>query len=311
MSGSLGLNYNTNDQSAQATSNAYGYSGSQSGDTSRSSSEGISGGQSASVGGSTARSGQSIAFEDLYKQLYGSATNAANNVAMQAPQLQDAAKMLFTGGSNFLQSLGGNAGSDYQTNRLNGSNSAVDDIIASMKTDAASLFTDKLNPAITANAVAGGTLGGGRQGVAQGVAQAQVANDFTRNAAGVRLADVNAKDAIAQNVAQNSIAAANTGLGALPGMLDIVERGQNAELAPYSSLAGILGGPTTLASSMSDSFSNANSSEFARNTAQTAADAFSRSFGEQTAESQSTSKGKSRGYGYSGSFSYGGMGGSS
>jgi hypothetical protein len=299
MSGSLGLSQNKQDSKAQSTSSStsesYGYSGSESGDTSRSISEGFGGGSSSS--------NQAIAFEDLYKQLYGGATNAANNVAMQAPQLQQAAQQLFTGGSQFLQSLNGNAGSNYMTERLSGP-SPVEDIIASMKTDAGNLFREELNPAITSRAVASGALGGGRQGVAQGIAQGKVADDFTRNAAALRYSDVQAKDAIAANVAGNSIAAANTGLGSLPGMLDLVERGQNAELAPYGSLSSILGGPTTLTS--------AESSDFSRTTAQSAADAFSRSFGEQSAESQSqsqsTAKSKGRAWSFDSSFSY--LGGS-
>jgi hypothetical protein len=292
MSGSLGLSHSRQSATAQSTSDSYGYSGSESQDVSRSLSEGVSGGASST--------GQTIAFEDLFKQLYQGASGAANNVAMQAPQLQQAAQQLFTGGSQFLESLGGNAGSDYMTDRLSGP-SPVEDIIASMKTDAGNLFRDELNPAITARGVAGGTLGGGRQGVAQGVAQARVADDFTRNAAALRYSDVQAKDAIAANVAGNSIAAANTGLGALPGMLDLVERGQNAELAPYGSLSAILGGPTTLTSS--------ESSDFSRTIAQSAADAFSRAFGEQTATSQSTSKSKGKSYGFDSSFSYGFGGG--
>lgn len=283
MSGSLGFNKDKQDAQSQSTSSStsYGYSGSESGDTSQSFSSGVSGGSS--------RSNQTIAFEDLYKQLYGNAAGAANNVAMGAPQLQEAAQQLFTGGSQFLQSLGGDAGSNYMNERITGA-SPVEDIIASMKTDAASLFNEELNPAITARAVAGGTLGGGRQGVAQGVAQAKVTDDFTRNAASLRYADVQAKDAMAANIAGNSIAAASTGLGALPGLLDIFERGQNAELAPYSNLAAIMGGPTALTS--------AEATDFSRTTAQSVADAFSRSFGEQTAESESQSTAKSRGRSY-------------
>lgn len=300
MSGSLGMGYGYNRSSTDAVSNSssYGYTGSTSGDTSRSFSSGMSEGTSQS------QSGQTIAFEDLFKQLYGNASGAADSVAMQAPELKAAASQLFTGGSQFLQTLGGNAGTHYMDERLTGA-SPVEDIIASMKTDAASLFTDELNPAIISRAVAGGTLGGGRQGVAQGVAQAKVANDFTRNAAALRYSDVQQKDQIAQTVAGNSIAAASTGLGALPGMLDLLERGQNAELAPYASLANILGGPTTLTESSSSA------TDFSRNTAQSAADAFSRSFGEQSATSSATqrSRGRGRNYSYDSSFAIGGMGG--
>lgn len=201
MSGSLGFGSNKQDawSTADASSHSYGYTGATSSDISRSLSNTMAGGQSTSG----SESNQTIAFGDLYKQLYEGAGSAASKVAAGAPQLMDTAQQLFTGGSQFLQSLGGNAGTDYQTDRLNGNNPAVDNVIASMKTDAASLFTDQLNPAITARSVAGGTLGGGRQGVAQGIAQGQVADSFTRNAAAVRMQDVSAKDAIAANIAGN------------------------------------------------------------------------------------------------------------
>jgi len=290
MSGSLGFSKSKSTSDAQSTSDSasYGFNESTSGDMQRSASDSVSGG--------TSNTSQAIAFEDLYKQLYGGAAGAANNVAMQAPQLQAAAQQSFTGGSQFLQSLDSNAGTNYQEQSLN-SNSPVEDIIASMKTDAASLFTDELNPAITANAVAGGNLGGGRQGIAQGLAQSRVANDFTKNAAALRYSDVQSKDAIAANIAGNSIAAAGTGLGSLPGMLDVLERGQNAELAPYSSLAGILGGPTTL--------TTGESNDFSRSTAQSMSDAFSRSFGEQSAMStaQSTAKSRAKSFSFDSSFS--------
>lgn len=294
MSGSLGLSRNKANSDSQSTSSSssYGYSGSESGDQSQSFSHGLSAGSS--------QSSQAIAFEDFFKQLYGNSSAAAANVAAGAPQLKNVAQQLFTGGSQFLQSLGGDVGSEYMATRLN-SNAPVDDIIASMKTDAGSLFRDELNPAITSRAVAGGTLGGGRQGVAQGVAQARVADDFARNAAALRYADVQAKDQIAATIAGNSIATANTGLGALPGLLDLVERGQNAELAPFSNLAAIMGGPTTLTSSTA--------SDFSRTTAQSAAEAFSRSFGEQTAESKSQATGKSRASGWSFDSAFSMMGG--
>lgn len=292
MSGSLGLGYDTADSRSQSTSNAYGYSGSESSDVSRSASNAVSGGQS--------QTNQNIAFEDFYRRLYSGATGAANSVAMQAPELRTAASQLFTGGSQFLQSLGENAGTNYMEDRLNNA-SPVEDIIAAMRSDSAALFNEELNPAITSRAVAGGMLGGGRQGVAQGVAQAAVNRDFTRQAAELRYADVAAKDSMAANIANNSIAAASTGLGALPGMLDILERGQNAELAPYSNLAAILGGPTALTTS--------SASDYSRSISQSAADAFSRSFGEQTATSSSSSRGRSRGYDYSGSFSWMDFGG--
>lgn len=289
MSGSLGYGESKTKSDAQSTSSSYGYQGSESSDISRSFSDGVSGGQSSSR--------QAIAFEDLFRQLYGGATTAAGNVAMGAPQLQQTAQQLFTGGSQFLQTLGENAGSNYLEERLNGS-SPVEDIIASMRTDAGNLFSEELNPAITSRAVASGNLGGGRQGVAQGIAQAKVAENFTRDAATLRYQDVQAKDNIAATVASNSIASAGTGLGALPGLLDIFERGQNAELAPYASLSSILGGPTTLTEASSDDFS--------RTTAQSFANAFSRSFGEESSRAQSTSRQRGRSFNFDTAFGLGG-----
>lgn len=292
MSGSLGMDYSQNRASTDANSSSYGYNSSSSVDQSRSLSE--------STGGGTSRSGQSVFEADLFRRLYGNAENAAGNVAAQAPQLRDAAMQLFTGGSQFLQTLGGDVGSNYMNERLtDGSN--VEDIISSMRSDAVDLFNEELNPAITSRAVAGGTMGGGRQGVAQGIAQGKIASGFARDAATLRYADVQAKDAIAAQVAGNSISAANTGLASLPGLLDLVERGNNAELAPYSSLSAILGGPTTL--------SESESNDFTRSTAQSVSDAFSRAFGEQSAESTTRQRSRGRSYGFDSSFSY--MGGTS
>lgn len=290
MSGSLGFDYSSSRSKNQATSDSssYGYSGATSEDQSLSTSESMGGGQSSTT--------QSVFGADLFQQLYRQAAGAAGGVALQAPQLSEAAKQLFTGGSTFLQTLSGNAGSNYLEGRLTDDNAAVEDVISSMRRDAGTLFSEELNPAITSRAVAGGTLGGGRQGVAQGIAQGKVADSFIRASADLRMQDVAAKDAIASQVANNSVAAASTGLNALPGMLDVLERGHNAELAPYSSLAGILGGPTVL--------SESEATDFSRATSQSIAEAFSRSFGENTSRStsQATGSSRSKGWGFNSSF---------
>lgn len=297
MSGSLGFDYSSSRAKQQSTSDSssYGYSGAVSGDQSVSGSESIGGGSSTTT--------QGVFGADLFQQLYGRAATAAGGVALQAPELSDAAKQLFTGGSAFLQTLGGNAGSNYLEGRVAGENPAVEQVIASMRRDAGTLFSEELNPAITSRAVAGGTLGGGRQGVAQGIAQGKVVDSLIRASADVRMQDVAARDTAAMQLANNSVAAASTGLNALPGMLDIMERGHNAELAPYSSLAGILGGPTVL--------SQSEASDFSRATSQSIAEAFSRSFGEQAARStsQSTGSSRSKGWGFDSSFSMMNMGG--
>lgn len=265
--GALGLGKSKQDSSSS------GFSTSESGQ--------VSGGSS--VGLST----QDIAFEDLFAQLYGGATGAATKTIAQAPELAQAARSLFTGGTKFLQTMGQDAGSNYLTERISGTNPELEKQIALLKEDTGRLFSEQLNPAITSRAVAGGTLGGGRQGVAQGLATEAAANQFVRGATALRSEDLARRDAAAGQIAANSLTAASTGLGALPTLLDITERGQNAELGVYSSLASILGGPTTLTTSqqVSNQFSNA----------------FSRSYGEES----STSRGRAWNFAMSG---YGGVG---
>lgn len=248
-------------QGSESSSSSYGVSG----DVSSSISNAVSGGISE----------QNVFGSDIFSQLFGNASGAAGRVAANAPQLMQVAQQLFSGGSQFLQGLGGSAGDDYLNARLTGPNQQLEDQIALLKQDASSLFSDELNPAITSRSVAGGTLGGGRQGVAQGIAAGKVTDAFVRGAADLRSADLAQRDQIAQNVAMNSINAASTGLGALPGLLDVAERGANEELGAYSSLSSILGGPTVLTQA----------NDFSRSTAQSAAEAFSRQFGESTSKS--------------------------
>jgi hypothetical protein len=268
---SLGMGRSKSASNTSSDSSSYGYSGSNSSDISRSIQEAVSGGSSSST--------QSVFADDIFQQLYGGAMGAAGRASIQAPELAGAAQQLFTGGSQFLAGLGGDAGSDYLAQRLTGENPVLQEQIDSLREDTGRLFTEEFNPAITSRAVAGGTLGGGRQGVAQGMAMDSLAREYTRGVTALRANDVNARDNAAATIASNSLAAANTGLGALPGLLDLKERGANSELGIFSSLANILGGPTVLGQS--------ESSDFSRSTAQSIAEAFSRSFGEQTSKSHS------------------------
>jgi len=271
MSGSLGGGKSKSSQ--QSTSESAGFSQAQSGDISQSAS------QSTSVGSTT----QNIAFEDLYAKLFGNASRAGDSAVAQAPELAAAARQLFSGGTQFMQGLGGDAGTSYLTDRLSADNPVLNEQIDLLREDTGKLFSEQLNPAITSRAVAGGTLGGGRQGVAQGLATEAAANSFARGASQLRSDDIARRDSAAATIAQNSIASASTGLGALPGLLDIADRGVNAELGIFSNLSSILGGPTVLSQQ----------SNFSQSTAQSAAEAFSRSFGQQTSASQASGKSKS------------------
>lgn len=282
MSGSLGANSSSSKNNSQSESSGYGYSGSTSTNNSVSSQDSFSSGQSTSR--------QNIAFEQMFQQLYGGASGAANRATANAGQLSDTAKQLFTGGSQFLQGLGGDAGTQYLEDRLDADNPVLNQQIDLLREDTGRLFSEQLNPAITSRAVAGGTLGGGRQGVAQGLAAGEAGRVFTQGATALRAADIAARDNNARTIAQNSLTSASTGLGALPGLLDLAERGNNQELGIYSQLSSILGGPTTL--------TNSQSSDMSRSSAESIAQALSSSFGEDFNNSSSSSYGRSRSWGF-------------
>lgn len=218
------------------------------------------------------QSGQSIAFADIYSQLYGNASTAANKAVLDSGALTEAASQLFSGGSQFLESLGSDAGSQYLSQRLDANNPVLEQQIAQLQEDTGRLFREELNPAITSRAVSGGTLGGGRQGVAQGLAAEGAARTFTQGATALRAQDVAARDSVAQSIATNTLNAASTGLGSLPSLLNILQQGNQAELGIYSSLSSILGGPSTLTQSSST----------ATSTAQSLAESIAESFGQSS-----------------------------
>lgn len=207
--------------------------------------------QSEQAAVSSSSSTQNIAFEDLFANLYGNASGAAGRAVAGANDLGTAAFQLFTGGNQFLESLGNDAGSEYLKDRLNANNPVIEQQIADLQRDTGRFFNEELNPAITSRAVAGGTYGGGRQGIAQGLAAERAAQAFTQGATALRAEDVKSRDAVAQSIATNTLSAASTGIGSLPTLLDTLQRGNRSELGIYADLASILGGPTTLTTSES------------------------------------------------------------
>jgi len=246
-------------------SDSYGYQGA------------VSGSQDLST--STGLSRESVFGGDIFSALYGNASLAAKSAVANAGELMTNARQLFTGGTNFLQSLGQDEGSAFLKASLTGENPVLAEQIANLKQEQGSFFLEDIMPGIKSRAVAGGTLGGGRQGVAEGIAAGKATQAFTQGATALRAADLQQKYGAAQTIAGNTLTAASTGLGALPTLLDISERGANEELGVYSTLSGILGGPTTLTES--------------EQRAQSMADAFSRSFGEDTSRSRGKSTSKS------------------
>ena len=238
---SLGMSRSHQGSGGSSSSNSFGYSGGSSSTT------------------------QDVFNSEIFSRLQGGASDAAGRAALMAPELRQAAQQLFTGGSSFLDSLGKDAGSDYLAGRVAGDDSLLQQQIGGLKEDLGDLFTNQLNPAITANAVAGGTLGGGRQGVAQGIAMGDIAKQFARGSTALRTADQGQRDAAAMEIARNSLSAANTGLGSLPMLFDLAERGNNSELGVYSSLSSILGGPTVLSQSRARNYGEERSSSYAEN----------------------------------------------
>lgn len=295
--GSLGLGKSKSSQQSQGynESSSYGESSSISGDVSGSSSSGYGAGASSS--------NQVIAYDDIFKQLFGGATTAAQAGIANGEELGSTARQLFTGGSQFLEGLGTDAGTGYLQDRLSADNPVLEDQIAQLRGDTEQLFSDQLNPAITSRAVAGGTLGGGRQGVAQGMAMDALSKNFVQGATQLRANDIAMRDQAAMGIAQNSLQAASTGLGALPSMLDLATDAASPELGIYAKLSSILGGPTVLGSSQSSNFNT--------NTAESASQAFSRSFGTQTSNSMGTSSSSGKGSAWNFNMSgYGGVGAS-
>lgn len=232
---------------------------------------GISGGVSA--GGS--QSSQNVAFEDIFARLFGGAEGAA--AGLDPSMLSETANQLFSGGMDFLSSLGGGADTDFLTARMSGESPVLGDQITGLGEDLGQFFNQQILPGISSESIAGGGLGGARQGVAQGMAADSISRDFTRGVTDLRSADVAARDQAAATLGANRIAGAEAGLGQLGSLAGIADFGFGADLAPFDRLAAILGGTTVLGES--SSFSSAE--DFARN--------FSQSFGQSQATNESES----------------------
>ena len=233
---------------------------------------------SVSGGGSASASQDSIAFEDVFARLFGGAEGAA--AGLDPSMLTGAANSLFSSGSRFMDSIGGDAGSQYLSDRLGGGNEVLQQQIDLLGEDLGKFFNEQINPAITSEAVAGGQLGGGRQGVAQGMAASEVGSQFTRGATALRAGDINARDSAAGVLAQNTVQGAGVGFAGIPAVAGAAQLGYGAELDPYARLAAILGGPTTL------------------NTAGSASADFARSFSESLGVSSASSTTRSKGFNF-------------
>lgn len=259
-------------------------SSSESQQTSESRAGSVSGGQA--VSGSQSQSGQSIAFEDIFAQLFGNASSAAGGIDPSV--LTGQANQLFSGGTDFLSQLqGGGVGQNFLEEQL-GENPLLQENIDALGADLGDFFNNELLTGITSEAVAGGQLGGGRQGVAQGAAVESVARQFAQGSRDLRNADLDRRTAAAGTLEANRANNANIGLASLPGLFGVAQGGQNATLSPFEQLSNILGGVTTTTDSSSTSFGN--SEDFAQS--------FSDSFSQGTSNSDSTSSSRSLSIGF-------------
>ena len=252
--------------------------------------ESQSGGISAGLSeqGSQGTSTQGIAFEDIFAQMFGGAAGAA--FQLDPSMLTDTANQLFSGGTGFLEQLGGGAGASYLEDRLSSDNQVLEDQIGFLGEDLGKFFNEQLLPGITSDAVAGGQLGGGRQGVAQGIAADRVAGEFQRGATALRAGDIAARDSAAGMLEQLGIQGAGTGLASLEGLQGLAQSGFSADMLPYMMLAQITGDPTVLTQAQNTSFGTA--ADFAAN--------FSESFDTSQSTSSSKSSGKSIKFGWGG-----------
>lgn len=279
----------------------FGSSKSRTDSSSRSVSQSLQGSQGTasnlSLGGSQAASTQEVFLADLFSNLYGGASGAAQGISTAG--ITDAANQLFSQGSGFLTSLmdqarGSDETSRYLADRVAGNDGLLEEQIGALEADIGRLFGEQLMPATRQAAVGGGQLGGGRQGVAEGMAMREAASQFTQGATQLRAADQAARDAAARDLSTIRGQSATQGIAALPGLFGLQEAGAMATMSPYMSLAQIMGGPTTLSDSLAQSW------QFGQGSSQQS------SFGE--AASFSTAQSKSRANALNMSAGFGGGG---
>jgi hypothetical protein len=246
---------------------------------SESSAGSVSQGASSSVGSSLSRSTSSVFNADIYKSLFGGASNAASRAAELVPGIQGAASSLFTSGGRFLEELEG----ELETAGRLGESGFEDEQIAHLGSDLGRFYEEEINPRLTSRGVAAGQFGGSRGEVAQGVASRGLAEEFSKGSTAIRLAGQDRRDRLAGQVDSLRADRSSRGIDALPGLLGLAESGIGAELAPYLQLSQIIGGPTVLTDSESGSFSESGSSQLARS--------FSESRGSSTSKGSTVTKG--------------------
>lgn len=255
------------------------------------SSFGEQGSSSSSSSRGVSSSRQVVAFEDLFRSLYGGAGAAAKGI--DPGVISTASEQLFSGGLKFLSTLQDNAGTDALEAGL-ADTSGRDAQLALLKQTLGDFFGEELLPGITDVGVSTGTFGGNREAVLRSSAAKAVAGQFSTGAAGIISADQQRRDATAAQLAQLKQGGAAGGLSALNSLLGLKSAGEFSALSPYEALASIYGGPTVLGSSESVDIAQALSDSFGVQGSQS----YGFDFGRGTSSSRATSSSKSKGFSF-------------
>lgn len=252
---------------------------------------GVNIGSSTSAQGSQSASTQSVAFQDIFAQMFGGATGAAAGINTGATT--DAANLLFGSGNRFLDTLStGGAGAGFLEDRLAMSDDLVNAQVGLLEQDIGRFLSETVNPAITERGVQAGTLGGGRGEVQRGIASRGAVEEFARGSVDIRARERAATDQIAQALSADETARATQGIAGLSPVLELLRTGNLASLEPFSILSQIVGPVTALTESSATSFGGSESFDFGFDT--TTGRAGSRS----SSQSSSSSSGKSFNFGF-------------
>ena len=213
---------------------------------------GISGSKSSSQSTST----QDVFAADLFRKLFGEASNVAGGI--DTAGLTERANELFDSGTGFLGDLqeisaGEDVSGQFLSSLISGEGGFVDENIAALSEDLGQFFNEELLPGITSEAVGGGQLGGGRQGVAQGKAVESIGREFRRGSLDIRNADLRRRQDAAKTLSAQRLSASQAGLTGAQQQFDLANAATLAPFSPFLTLSQILGSPTTLTQSQSSS----------------------------------------------------------
>ena len=283
----LGIGVSSSRQSSQGSSDSASFDNLDSFGFGQSVDQSVSGGRS--VSGSRDASSGRVAFEDVFAQLFGNSSNAANNINTSA--ITESSNLLFGSGGQFLDTLGGEGELDA---RLAASDDLDAQQIDLLSSDIGKFLSETVNPGITSGGVQANTLGGSRGDLQRGLASEAAIQEFVRGSTGIRRASQTRQDGLAGQIDQNRLQGANAGIGALPGLLGIAETGAFASLSPFAALSQILGPQTVLQDSAGTSF--AESDNFAESAGSSiSADSTTGRAGSRST-SQNSSSGKSKSF---------------